>query len=272
MPSYIILRDVPKEEARLDLNIYEIKGGFRGFALVPAGVHFVSVKAGNEYKTFWCYLKENEAIVKILDYESGKFQDDEENGEHYKQLALNGSMNQVLIQYAMESYPIWANLTKHLTADNFPLELNREEPEPEPDPTAEDFAEQLMNKKTRYEQAFLDTHNSDEKAFLAEFEFAFLRWFVNSDDEEALARWRHLLQSLYGVGERRIGDNLQLFIDLVEVIITQMGCLPDDYFTPDSFIANRATYLAEDMIDSDIDGVVEKGKEFSAYLEKRGIQ
>jgi hypothetical protein len=29
--------------------------------------------------------------------------------------------------------------------------------------------------------------------------------------------------------------------------------------------------LAEDMIDSDIEGIVEKGQKFGAYLQKRGV-
>ena len=38
MFGYIILRDIPKYNAQLDLSIYEIKGGFRGFAEIPPGV------------------------------------------------------------------------------------------------------------------------------------------------------------------------------------------------------------------------------------------
>ncbi|MHA1684395.1 MAG: hypothetical protein ACTSUE_25890, partial [Promethearchaeota archaeon] len=41
--GYIILRDIPKKEVQLDLALYKIQGGFRGFALVPPGLHFVKV-------------------------------------------------------------------------------------------------------------------------------------------------------------------------------------------------------------------------------------
>ncbi|MGC9778693.1 MAG: hypothetical protein HZR80_05575 [Candidatus Heimdallarchaeota archaeon] len=47
MFGYIILRDIPKEEAQLDFSIFEIKGGFRGYAEVEPGIHYVSVKDGD---------------------------------------------------------------------------------------------------------------------------------------------------------------------------------------------------------------------------------
>lgn len=269
--SYIILRDIPREEARLDMSIYEIKGGFRGFAMVPAGPHYVAVRDSEKYKSFWCYVNENQAVVKILDYESGEFTDDTENGEQFRQMAVSGAMNHALIQYAKESYPVWKKLTMHITRDNFPPELHKEKPPPDPDPLSPDYEEQIMNRKTRYEQAFSGTHEGNIESFLSEFEFSFLRWFVDNADTAAFERWRHLVQGLYGAGERRIEKTPGLFISLVDVIITQMDLLPDDFFTPDSFLAHRAPYLAEDMMDSDSDEVEEKGRLFSAYLEKRGI-
>ncbi len=269
--SYIILRDVPKEEARLDLSIYEIKGGFRGFNLIPAGVHYASVKDGEVHKGFWCYLPPNDAIIKVLDYKSGEFKNDEpENEEHYKGLALSGAMNQVLIPYHPEPLSIWQKLTKHITSDNFPPKIHPKEITIEPDPTAEDFAEQLMNKKSRFELILFDTHNSNIEDFLIEFEFAFLSWFVEGK-EEGLERWRHFIQSIYGAGEYGIEKAPNLFIELIEVLITQLNLLSDDFFAPNSFVVSRISYLAEDMIDCGIDGVVEKGKEFAAYLEEKGI-
>ncbi len=37
---------------------------------------------------------------------------------------------------------------------------------------------------------------------------------------------------------------------------------------PGTFVVSQAAYLAEDMVDSEIDEVVEKGREFENYLEK----
>jgi hypothetical protein len=36
-------------------------------------------------------------------------------------------------------------------------------------------------------------------------------------------------------------------------------------------LVSGAEYLIEDMIDSEIEGVVEKGQEFAAYLKQRSI-
>ncbi|WP_256366795.1 MULTISPECIES: hypothetical protein [unclassified Anabaena] len=42
-------------------------------------------------------------------------------------------------------------------------------------------------------------------------------------------------------------------------------------FTTDSFVTAQAKYLAEDMIESDIEGIVEKGQDYEAYLQERGV-
>ena len=54
-------------------------------------------------------------------------------------------------------------------------------------------------------------------------------------------------------------------------IITQFKILPDNMFTSDSKVINRAQYLIEDMIDTGIKEVKEKAKEFAEYLKSRGI-
>jgi len=66
--GYIVLRDIPKQQAQIDTVIFPIKGGFRGFQLVPAGPHYVSVTGyrGDRY-SFWCYLRADDVIVKVLD-------------------------------------------------------------------------------------------------------------------------------------------------------------------------------------------------------------
>ncbi len=266
--SYIILRDMPKEEVRLDLNIYEVKGGFRGFADVPKGLHYISVKDGDEYKSFWSFSTENQAIVKRLDYETGKFTDDIENEEHYSKLALSGAMNKALILYKSTQQQIWEQLIKHISVDSFPPKLNHEKEEPMPEPGAEDYAEQIMTRKSRFELAFYDSNKGNSNSFLSELEFSFLRFITDQNDNEAFDRWRHLILSLYNAGERCIEDNPNLFIDLIDILITQFKLLPKEYLVPDSFIIQNASYLAEDMIDTGIDNLEEKGKEFKLFIKK----
>ena len=46
--------------------------------------------------------------------------------------------------------------------------------------------------------------------------------------------------------------------------------LSDDWFTPDSFlVSSQAAWMAEDMQDSGVEVLVEKGKKFLNYLSRR---
>jgi hypothetical protein len=272
--GFIILRDVPKEEARIDVFFSEIEGGFRGFQLVPAGVHYVSVQVEGTHKGFWCYLQPNEAIVKVFNSSVQQFEDDEpENTAHYQQLALAGAMGQVLIPYEQDSGKIWEQLTNYISSRDFPPPLHQEESINPPDNlSSEELSEWMQKpKKSRFEQALFDTHGGDTMAFLAELQFAFIRWFIDNEDIEALNRWRHLLQAIYNAGERGIAKAPDLFPNLIDLLVLQFDYLEDEMFTPNSFVVYGAEYLAEDMIDSDIEEVVEKGREFENYLEERGV-
>lgn len=257
--GFIILRNVPKEEARLDLAFYQIQGGFRGFQLVPAGVHYVSVLFEGEHKGFWCYLQPNEALVKVFNHTEQQFEDDQpETTVNYQQLALDGEMNQVLVPYSFDSWSKWEKLTNHLTNTRFPPTLYANE-------------SSHPQEKSCFEQAFIGIHQGDSEAFLAELQFAFVRWLIDGADMQAFNRWRHQLQALYNAGEAGISKAPELFPHLIDTLITQFECLPNNMFALNSFVVSQASYLAEDMIDSDIEVVVSKGQEFEAYLEKRRI-
>lgn len=271
--GYIVLRDVPKDEVRIDADFYENQGGFRGFQLVPAGVHYVSVQVEGTHKGFWCYLEPNEALVKVFNHSLHQFGDDEpETTAQYQQLALSGAMAQALISYNQESWEIWENLTKHISKRGFPPTLYQEESSnPPTNLSTEELGNWMLQNKSRFEQALFGTHGGDIDGFLAEFQFAFVRWFIDPEDMEALNRWRNLLQALYNAGESGIAKAPNLFPSLIDTMIAQFDCLPEEMLTPDSFVASQAEYLAEDMIDSDIEEVVEKGQEFQAYLEEQEL-
>ena len=137
MYGYIILRDIPKKAAQLDLSIFDIQGGFRGFALVPPGLHYISVEvSGKMNEGFWCYLKPSSAIVKVYDYEKEIFVDpDEESNEQYQMMALSGAMNQALIpvmQRNGEMAMVWQRLGSYIKEVDFPVVLNKETPMPHP--------------------------------------------------------------------------------------------------------------------------------------------
>ncbi len=118
------------------------------------------------------------------------------------------------------------------------------------------------------------THGGDAGAFLAEFQYAFASWYVSLAAEEreetAFDRWRHLVLAGVVGGEDAIVEAGDLFPKLVESLKRQFDVMDDAWFGTDSaFIGRQAGYLAEDMVDSGVPELVEKGESFAAYLEKR---
>lgn len=277
MNGYIILRDVPKEQAQLDLSIFEIKGGFRGFYLVPAGLHYAAIKDyDGEMKGFWCYLKANQAIIKVFDSETGSFiEDTPENTAHFAELALSGAMNHVLIPIMSlnaEMETLWLKLTNTIT--NNATELHQEIPMVPPiDGNSEAIEEWYHNEfKSRFEQAFYETHQGNENQFLAEFQVAFVRWILVNSDEVAKERWLNLIDAIYNAGERIIEKEARLFSKIADILIAQYECLPDSSFERGSVMVQRLTYLIEDM--EDVSDVIlnDKAKALSRYLISRGIE
>ncbi len=254
----IVLRDIPKEEARIDWIRVQIQGGFRGFAMAPAGLHYVSVKHTEHHVGFWCWLKPQQVVVKIFNDE-GFFEDaDAETQEQYTHLALNGAMGAALINYPHEKFGAWFGSVMHISEDDFPPTVH----EPEP------------GEGSRFDRAFLSTHGGNSAAFLAEFQYAFVHWLTSSDagneDKAAYARWQHLVLSAYNAGESRITEFSGLFSALVDALLRQFEVLGDEWFAPDSFlVCSQASWMAEDMQDSGVADLVEKGQKFVDYLERR---
>lgn len=257
MFGYVVLRDIPKEEVRIDGVRETIQGGFRGFSMVPpAAWHYVSVKDGDYHRGFWFWLNPNEVVVRVYESEAG-FVEDAESTTQYTPLAQSGAMGGALRPYRAETFGPWFGLVMHIPHDHFPPTLHANDPD-------------LGH---RWDNALQGTHGGDGNALLAEFQWAFVRWLVSLDtpetDEEAFARWRHLVLASYNAGERRIAPNGELFVQWVDVLLRQFPLLPDSWFTADSFLVVQAGYLAEDMQDCGIAVVAEKGKAFATYLASR---
>lgn len=255
----IILRDIPKDEARLDLFTLPLSGGFRGFrADAPIiGWHYVSVKAAQTQVGFWCHLAPGEAVVRIFDPARGLVEDEPAAAAHYAQLALAGAMDQALAPYPLDRCAAWFGLVAHIPAENFPPEIHAED----------------SGAGSRWDQALHGTHAGDAAAFLAEFQYAFVRWLVSqgtgAEDAPAFARWRHLVQAAYNAGERRITAAADLFVSLVDALMRQFDCLPAEWFQAGSFVVEHAHYLADDLRDSGVDRLAESGQAFAEYMERR---
>jgi hypothetical protein len=253
------LRDIPKEEVRIDLYRKPIEGGFRGFRMVPPGLHYVSVKVRQHHVGFWCWIKPYQTVVRVLDLDNGFEEDTPDATAHYAELAVSGAMDGALFPYAHQKFGPWFGLILHINMEDFP-------------PTIHDN-EARQSGTTRFDAALKETHGDNTDSFLAEFQFAFVRWLVSLDteveDETAFARWRHLLLSTYHAGDYRIAELGELFPRLVDTLFRQFALLPDEWFAPDSFLMRDAGYLAEDMMDSGVREITEKGQAFADYLKQR---
>lgn len=253
----IVLRDVPKEQARIDLALVEIKGGFRGFAMVPPSCwHYVSVKDGAYHVGTWVRLDPNEVRVLVYDGDAGFVDDDPETVAQFTGLARSGAMGAALQPYPQQLFGAWFGMVGDLPRGGLP-QLHAEE----------------AGAGSRFERAFHGTHGGDAGSFLAEFEYAFASWLVSLNtpeaDEAALVRWRHLLLACYNAGERGILAAGPLFPRLARVLQRQFGLLGDDYFVRDSWLVSQSGYMLEDMADAGGEELAQSARELRSYLAER---
>lgn len=259
MLGAIVLRDIPKKEARIDLSRHPIQGGFRGFRMVPPGLHYVSVEDKGYQVGFWCRVAPKEVVVRVYKPDTGFERDSAETEADYTQLASSGAMDRALKSYDAANFAFWFRLTCYLKDDNFPPAIHPEDED--------------QTYTSRFDKALKGTHQGKSDHFLAEFQFAFLQWVISLDtphqNEDALARWRYLLLATYNAGERRIEEAPELFPHLVNTIMAQFSLLPDQWFAAGSFLMSQVNYLIEVMQDTEILEAVEAAEQFGTYLKKR---
>ena len=265
----IILRDIPKEQAQIDLTLFPIQGGFRGFQNVPSGVHYVSVLADEKQCGEWLYIQDaDQVVIRVFNSDQLCFEDDDpESAADFKELALSGAMNKALITYPMQNHAQWIALTSYIGigAEQFPPILHT-------NLSADDPIAVGLSSKNRFEKVFVNNHTENMQSFLAEFQFAFLLFSIHNEGEakdKGFERWKHLVLATYNAGERTICQWPDLFVKLTSILMAQLKLLPDDMFTSDSFLCVQAKYLAEDMQDSGIKEAVTQGKAFRAYMQQR---
>lgn len=278
MDGYIILRDIPKQLVQLDLLYFPIRGGFRGFSGIKPGPHYVSVKLNGEmHEGFWCWVKPGEAIIKVYDYENNIFKDDEPKNElHFKKLATSGAMSYVLILFNLDNFKsvsLWKKLTKNIREDSFPPTLHQEIPMTLPiDISPDEVSDWYTNEfKSRFEQAFTNTHDNNIQAFMEEFEFSFLQYIVRQSDENALERWMHLIQAVYNAGERSVETVPDLFIDFVHIVKCQFDLLKNEDLQLDTKLIAGVDRIIEDMRDVGTEELNETAQTLESYLHNRGI-
>ncbi|KKN35132.1 hypothetical protein LCGC14_0786760 [marine sediment metagenome] len=223
-------------------------------------------------------MKPSSVIVKVFDFEKKRFIDDSlENEVRYSQMASSGAMNKVLIPVTdrnPEKVVLWIKLVSHISNNFFPPKLHSEIPMTPPlDLSPEEITKYYLEEhKSRFEQAFLDTHKGNIESFLAEVQYAFVRAYVHKEDDVATNRWLHLIHSIYNAGKRNIEENSELFPPLINTIITQFNCLSDNYFSPDDEFIRGSMNLIEDMNDIGTKDLQDKAKEFNDYINKRRVK
>ncbi len=249
--------------ARIDTVSHDVPGRFHGFKMVPpASWHYVGVKTGAHHVGFWCRLGINQVRVKVFDPASGQFADAPADVQaQHADPKFGGTMNPSLVPYHHVSFGPWYGLVMHIPDENFPPQLHTED----------------SGSGSRFHQALHGTHGGDNDAFLAEFQYAFASWYVSlpaaTSDEDAFARWRHLVLAAYNAGEEAITGAGDLFPKLVDTLLHQFEVMGDEYFKSGSFlVSSQAGYMVEDLVDSGLPELVEKGQAFSAYLAKRQDQ
>lgn len=278
MFGYIILRDIPKHLVQLDLLYFPIKGGFRGFSDVSPGPHYVSIEVNDDmHEGFWCCVNPDEAIIKVYDYKTNTFKDDTpENEAHFKKLATSRAMNHALIPVTLNNFKSvsqWKKLTKDIRSDNFPPALHQEVPMVLPlDINPDEISDWFISKfKSRFEQAFNDTHRKNIVSFLEEFEYAFLKYIVRQIDEIALDRWMNLIQAVYNAGEKGVESAPDLFINFVYIVKHQFDLLKTEDLQPNTKLLAGVDKVIEDMYDVGNVRLKEHAHDFEIYLTDRGL-
>src|SRR5262245_21354218 len=123
----IVLRDIPKEAARIDLARVAIQGGFRGFGQVPpAAWHYVSVLDADRHVGFWCWIDPGEAAVRVF-ADGGFVEDDADTAAQFSRLALSGAMAGALRPYPHELFGAWYGLVNRIPPANFPPAIHDED-------------------------------------------------------------------------------------------------------------------------------------------------
>jgi hypothetical protein len=272
--GYIILRDIPKQAVQLDLSIYQIRGGFRGFALVLPGIHYISVQdKGEMIEGFWCYLESLGAIIKVYDYEQKKFiAPDQESENRYKIMALSGAMNKALIpviQRNPKQTLRWQKLTSFLKAEHLNSDLHNEIPmKPPINITPEELNEWYLTKnKSRFELTLLDSHKGNINSLLAEFQLMFIKWLIKKNDEVAFNRWFHLLNAFYNAGETSINSFPNLFSNLADILVEQFNCFPKKLLQNNNRLFKGLSYMIEDMDDTGNLELKKKSQKLKALLK-----
>jgi hypothetical protein len=221
----------------LDLMIFPVEGGFRGFQKVPPGYHRITVAAVGDSIQADVLLADDDAVAVLILADDDTLVPDTENADEYSDLARTGAMNRTLID-AQATHPdavvAWQTATSALDRPLAAIPLDP------PVPASAD-----SNRFARFWAA----HGEDADAALREVQAAFVGMAINHDDT-AQERFAALLQAHYNAGEERISAAAAYFVRFAATLTALASSLAPKLFAADSPGGERLDYLITDLRDA----------------------
>ncbi|MBD0345784.1 MAG: hypothetical protein ICV63_13365 [Coleofasciculus sp. Co-bin14] len=266
MSAYIILENVPKYQARIDFLSCRIPDRFVGFREVPYGLHYVNVKTkNNNYPGFWCYVKSDQVVVKILRERTQEFEDSDPVGTaQYQELVSIGLLKIKMIPYDYKKSGSWLLLTCHIKPKYFPVTLH----------TSQQRLSPSLPSQLDWEKEVFETHKGSFYSFMSEFQFAFIRWYVSDldrpgPDAEAFNRWRYLVEATCNADMSSLAKAPELVNVLASALTSQFNSLDDSLLPSNDPLVEAARRLQEKMLNGEIPLLGRDGQELKNYLEQR---
>jgi hypothetical protein len=265
MSACIILLSVPNYQARIDFLSCQVPDEFMGFQEVPYGIHYVNIKSKNNYLGFWCFLKSDQILVKFFSRIDGEFEDPEpEYIDHYQELTSSGFIAEELILYDYKKARSWLLLTCHIKPEYFPVTLH----------TLNQRLSPIVPSYTDWQKEVFETHQGKYYSFIAEFQFAFIRWYVSDldrpgPDAEAFNRWRYLVEATCNADMSSLAKASELVDTIVIDLISQFESLEDSLLPSDDPLVTISRHWAERMISGSHRKLAQSGQELKNYLEQR---
>ncbi|MGE0709657.1 MAG: hypothetical protein AB7N76_24085 [Planctomycetota bacterium] len=244
----VVILDVP-EGTRVDLNLLQgaVIPGFLGFQHVAPGVHrFALTLPDGRRLSRWIKLAPGEVEVLTA---AGEALVPAGTGTwtQTQRQALAGELDDRLEPFT--TMIAWERLTAPLALVPFPPAVYEVQDPPPANPVAQLFA----------------NHDGQGEAVLAEVAFSFLLGVLDGD-RRGSARWRDLLQVLYGLPPGVVEQAPGSFAWLVDLLLDQHRQLPAKLLAERNAITAGSHRLADRLIESGVPRLVEAGRRWAVFV------
>jgi len=265
MYASVIVVNVPKYQARIDFLSTPLHDTFVGFREVPYGLHYVNVKTQNNYPGFWCYVKSDQVVVKMLRARTQEFEDcDPQHTSNLQNLVQLGALEDDMIPYDHKKWGSWGLLTCHIHRKYFPVTLHISQQSLSPSQPSQ----------LDWEKEVFETHKGSSLSFMSEFQFAFIRWYVSdldcpATDVEAFNRWSYLVEATCNADIASLAKDPDLVNIIADDLISQFNSLDDSLLPANDPLVETARRLQEKMLSGEIPLLGRDGQKLKTYLDER---